>query len=148
MNMKISIFGILLLVAGILAAVALFLDWWSVTFLGVKASVTGWEFFSDGDGYRFAFIPVVLLVLAIVTILGALLEFTGLAADMNMIIKIVAIVVGILIIVLSMVVISDGFSYSGWAENLAIGFYLSVVAGALIAVASLLSLLKVLPEPA
>jgi|GEM_PF-1701829 len=150
MNMKISIFGILLLVGAIIALAAIFLNWWSAYGVGI----TGWDFFAKDGGAgeltSLYIVPLILLILAIVAILIALMEFTGIGAEMNMIMKIVAIVVGILIIVLPIAMMMDIWSGTpiSWTEFLAFGFWLEVAAGAIIAVAAVLSLLKVLPEPA
>jgi hypothetical protein len=159
MDMKISIFGILLLVAGALAAVALFINWFGVSAVGFAEKETAWSMMNEEGSkeiLKYSYMPIVLLVLAIVAIVVGVVSFLGLGDPLNMIMKIAAIVVGILIIVLSYLFASDvlsvlkdmGIEEVGAKISYEIGFYLSVVAGALMAIVSALSLLKVLPEPA
>ena len=140
MKFKLSIYGILLLIGGILAVIALFLSWYVYS----GGSTTGWEIFTAG-GSGLSFIPVVLLILSIMVIGAAIDEFIVRFASIGTILKVIALVLGVLITVLPIVLLQSieiGFA------SAAVGFYSTLVAGILVAVSALLSLLKVLPKPA
>jgi len=141
MNFKVTAYGALLLVGALIALISMFLNWIDV---GIGA-VTGWEIFSDrlGDYYV---IPIALFVLSMMVIGAAIDEFIGRFDSIRTALRAIVLIIGIVIILLSLVLVSDGFATSGWAEYVAIGFYMAVAAGALIAVSAVLSLLKVFPD--
>jgi hypothetical protein len=138
MEFKMNILGLIFLVGGLLALISIFLNWWSVSFLGVTlASFTGLDFITDGGGAE-QFYMIMVLVLAIAAIVLALLEFMGMG---NMIMtRIPVIVAGALIVVFSILTMKDDFG------NASIGFYLAVIAGIVLLIAPLLNILKILPE--
>jgi len=138
MEFKMSLLGIIVLVGAILAIVAMALAWSS----GAGWSISGFdaiEFAMKTSGVPWdAYIPLICLILAIVALVMALLEFLGMGNMMFT--RIPVMVIGILIVVLCIYSARDDFSYAG------IGFYLVVISGIVLLVAPLLSILKILPE--
>lgn len=144
MSGKGNVYGSLILIGGILAVVALFLDWQSVSVMGTKVfSLTGWDIYTEGgDGsYEYYYIPLVLLALAAVAILASLVELARSSKALGAL----CILVSVLIIVLPVFLMSDLYSgatgYS-WTDDLAAGFYMIMVAGILVLIGSVASMLK------
>jgi uncharacterized membrane protein len=137
MKFKISTYGILLVVGGILALIGLFLDWTS--------TATGWSIFSEtGSDYKYYLMPVILLLLAVMAIGAGIDEFIGWGPMINKAVRVIAIVVGILIVALSIFLITDFVPFR--IGGLGLGFYLTAASGILIAFVSTLSLMK-FPKP-
>jgi len=138
MEFKMSILGIIVLVGAILAIVALALTWMS----GGGISATGFDFIDLIMKYSISefeiYVPLICLILAIVALVMALLEFLGMGN--MMITRIPVMVIGLLIVVLCIFMARDDFAV------VTIGFYLEVIAGIVIFIAPLLSILKILPE--
>jgi len=139
MEFKMSIYGILLLIAGIVALVAVFLSWTT----GI--SFTGWDIFGmrsyPGAPWE-VYVPLIVLILAIVAILFALCELLDIGLLDKMVKNIIVLVVGVLMVVL-LLLFPDDLSKIG---NAGIGYFLSLIAGILLILVPLLSMLKVLPE--
>jgi hypothetical protein len=137
MEFRPNIYGILLMVAGLVALISVFLAW--VSFWGF--SISGWEFFNDYgfiDDWK-TNIPLIVMILAIVAIVFALLEFTGISFDAQ-IQRIIVMMIGALIVVLTFIFVDGEFDYVG------IGMYLAIIAGLLLVIVPLLVMLRVLPE--
>jgi len=133
MNFKISIYGILLVVGGIVALIGLFLDWTLTT--------TAWEIFSEtGSDYNYYLLPLILLLLAVVAIGAGIDEFIGWGPTVNKIIRAVAVIAGITIVSISLFLLTDFVPFR--TETPELGFYLTVVAGIFIGFVSVLSLMK------
>jgi hypothetical protein len=142
MEFKLNTYGILLLIGGILVPIALFLDW-----VSVGGGFSGWDIFSEGKNMSgYFFIPLIMLVLATLAIGAAFNEFTGWRSNIENAIKAVALTVGVLIIVLPILLVVDMSSGGLVVKDLAVGIYIEMAAGAIIAVSALLALLKVFPE--
>ncbi|MCL2143165.1 MAG: hypothetical protein FWH44_02780 [Methanomassiliicoccaceae archaeon] len=139
MEFKMNLFWLLMLVAGILAIAGVFLDWLSLWGNGV----TGWDFFSDGTeydgGFRY-YMPVVSLVLGVLVLILALLELMDISVPIS---KIIVIVLGILVIIMPFITMSE---FDGFMDYLGTGFWVEVVAGALMVVLPILSIMEILPD--
>jgi len=139
MGFKMNTLGLIVLIAGLIALVAVFLAWASA----YGHSTTGWDFFGYRDlpGVSWkVYIPLFVLILAIVTVLFSLLSLFGtdILGDQT---KIVYIVLGVVILVLAFIFASEGeLKYAG------IGLILEFVAGLALIIVPLLAMFKVIPE--
>ncbi|MDR0198497.1 MAG: hypothetical protein LBI08_01980 [Methanomassiliicoccaceae archaeon] len=139
METKMNMYGLLVLIAAVVALVAVFLAWTS----GGGFSITGWQYYNEwhalADIWEI-YIPLIVLILAIVAIVFALLEFVGVSFN-AMMQKVIVMVIGVLILLFVIIFANKmEFKYMG------IGIYLDLIAGILLIVVPLLALLKVLPE--
>ena len=138
MEFKMSLLGIIVLVGVILAIVALALTWVS----GLGMSFSGFDYIEAAMKTSGApidlYIPLICLILAIVALVMALLEFLGMGNMMFT--RIPVMVIGLLIVMLCVYMARDGL------DGAKIGFYLEIVAGIVLLIAPLLSILKILPE--
>jgi len=141
MNFKVTAYGVLLLVGAMVVLISLFLNWIDI---GTEAW-TGWEIFSDRFENYYV-IPIVLFVLAMMVVGAAIDEFIGRFNSIRTVLRAIVLIIGVVIILLSLILASNGFSVTGWMDDAAIGFYMAVAAGAFIAVSAILSLLRVFPE--
>ena len=139
MNFKVTAYGALLLVGALVALISIFLNWIDI---GTEAW-TGWEIFSDRFENYYV-VPIVLFVLAMMVIGAAIDEFIGRFDSIRTVLRAIVLIIGVVIILLSLILASNGFSVPGWMGDVAIGFYMAVAAGALITVSAILSLPKVL----
>jgi len=133
MGMKLGIYSLLLLIGGVLAALAFFLSWAS----GV--SVNGLDYLKLIDVSIRAIAPLLVLIIGVVVILLILLNVMG-TMKSNQTTKIIVLVLGLLAIVFSLWFSDFSFKYVG------IGFWLAIVAGILLIITPLLSILNVLPD--
>ena len=145
MEFKISIFGLIALILAVVALIGVFLAW--ATAGGYSA--TGWEFFTeDMDGAPwYAWLPLVVLILSIVTALFAILGFIGIEIGDKQMTMILFIVLGALILILSYLTYNrfvDDIGASG--IKMGAGIYVEIVAGAALIVTALLNMFGVLPE--
>ena len=132
MEFKMNIYGLLILIAGLLAVVSFFVTWSS------PGTVTGLDLMKFGGDFK-AYIPLIVLILGIIAILFAMFEFMGISFD-ALVQKIIVLVLGVIVLILPLVMMEFKFTHVGF------GFWLAVVSGLLLIVFPLLVLLKVLPE--
>jgi hypothetical protein len=134
MRFKISVFGSILLVAGLLMIIAVFLSWFSYS----AFSISGWEIFTDSvsDSFR-SNIPFLMLVFGIAAIMLAFFDLVGMERIM---VKVLALFLGIVGMILILSFLAFDFSYLG------IGVYLEIIALIVLIVVPILGLLKILPE--
>jgi hypothetical protein len=141
MGFKMSYIGIIALIGAVLAIASVFLNW--IVIDGTSGGITGWEIFDDiGDFNDMYFLPVIVLVLAVVAALLAVLEFVGKG---SMITRIIMLILGILIIVLSYLTYSDVVGDSPILE-MGYGLYFEFAAAVALIIAPVLCFAGVLDE--
>ena len=139
MGFKMNTLGLIVLIAGLIALVAVFLAWFSA----YGHSVSGWDFFGYRDipGVSWkVYIPLFVLILAVVVVLFSLLSLFGteIFGEMS---KIVYIILGALILVLAII-----FAHEGELKYAGIGLILEFVAALALIIVPLLAIFKVIPE--
>ena len=135
-----------------MALAAVFLNWVTIDagFFGSDGA-TGWDFFTDdmGDAPWYAWLPLVVLILSIVTILFAVLGFAGIEIGNKQMTMILFIVLGALILILSYLTYNrliDDLGFFAKGIKMGTGIYLEIIAGAALIVTALLNMFGVLPE--
>jgi len=136
MEFKMNIWALIILIAGILAAVSVFLAWFS--FMGFSA--TGWDIYGQ-TYYKYNLFPLLILIAAIVAIVLALFELLGIELLDKTITRIITLVLGVVILVLALVIANDADF-----KNIAYGGMLEFVAALVLIIVPLLLILKVLPD--
>ena len=137
MEFKMNIWGLIILIAGILAAVSVFLAWFS--YMGFSA--TGWDIYDMGSYYKYSLFPLLILIAAIVAIIFALFELLGIELLDKTITRIITLVLGVVILVLALVIANDADF-----KHIAYGGMLEFVAALVLIIVPLLLILKVLPD--
>ena len=137
MGFKMSVAGILVLIAALLAVLSFFLAWTSIG----PISWNGLDYLDTGEAVGYA--PLLIMIVGIVALILALLPMLDVKLLAAPIDKILTMVFGVLIIVF--------FVWCATAEGrnfdyLGIGAWLALISGILLIVVPLLALLKVLPE--
>jgi len=140
MGFKMSYVGIIVLLGALLALVGVFLDWYFVDITNMR--VSGWDIFDLGDIYDLYYLPLIVLILAALALILGLLEFAGKSSPIT---RILLIVFGLLIAVLSFVVYNDIVGDSNLAE-MGIGLYMEIIAGIMLILAPVLAMAGVLKE--
>ena len=153
MEMKISIFGILVIVGAVIALISVFLNWIDVSVPGLYSdSGTGWDIFREENGTFFMKMPLVVIVLAVIAIVLGILEFLGKGQQIS---NIVILVIGVLVIVLSYL------AYNAFVDlgeetlgvwwllvkvKMGYGLFMTFASGIIMIIASILKMAKVLPD--
>jgi len=141
MGFKMSYIGIIALIGAVLAIASVFLNW--IVIDGISGGITGWEIFDDiGDLNDMYFLPVIVLVLAVVAALLAVLEFMGKGSMMT---RIVILIIGLLVIVLSYLTYNDVVGDSPILE-MGYGLYFEFAAAVALIIAPILCFAGVLDE--
>ena len=140
MEAKLNIVWLLVLIAGVLAAVGVFLAWMSEG----GYSVTGWELVTDWakwtDDFR-VYLPIVSLILGVLAILLAVLGFVGVDLPAS---KLIVIIIGVLVILMPFITFSEDLGEA--MKVFGIGVWIEIIAGILLVIVPILSMLKILPE--
>ena len=136
MEFKINHLGLIVLIAGVLALVSIFLDWWSVFGIGTSA----WSMITGTGGSPEKYYATFVLVLAAAVAVFAILEFMGMGKRSMFMTRVPVMAVGALIVVLSTLTMRGHFDAGG------IGFYLAVIAGIALLIVPLLGILRILPD--
>jgi len=131
--------GVLALVGGALAAVGVFLAWIDI---GGFIVITGWEYFDYGGSFEelnFYMVPLIVLVLGVIAIALAGISIGGRTGGVS---RLFFMVIGAALIVLPILFILDMnsglFTTEQLMEILGIGFYMSLLGGLLVSIASAL----------
>jgi len=143
MSGKANMWGVLLLIGGIMAAAAIFLDWHE--FLGLGSPITGWDIFTEGkeSDYEYYMLPLVLLASAAVAVVISAVELVRSSKALG----VLTLIIGILVIALPIFLLSDlygelsVFGYN-WIDDVAMGFYLMMTAGVLLLIGSIATIVK------
>ena len=138
MKFKMSLFGLLVLIAGLIALIAVFLAWAT----GYGHSASGWDVF-DIDGHKYRYFPLIVLIVAILVILVGFFELFEIKLLDEMLTRILVIIFGVLIFVLPLLVALD-MRHPG--ISMGIGLILEFVAGLILIIVPLLAMFKLLPE--
>jgi|GEM_PF-1745186 len=156
MQQQVSVIGLILLVGAILALLGVFLDWVTFSGSGVSVSATGWDLTSGklmGVDFMRNLVPLVVIILAVIVIVFAIMDFLGKGNQ----VMFAVLVIGIVVILLSFAAYDSFKSIFdmvggivpggiGVDISMGIGIYVEFVAGAILIIASLLVLAGVIKE--
>ena len=141
MEMKIRVVTLIALIGALIALIGVFLPWISETFMGITISMNGWDLMTlDGASGTEQTCMMIGFVMIIVALVLIILDIVDVKLADAKIMQIVTIIVGLLILVLYFVAVKDGF------DVLAYGGYLTLVGGAIIAVAGILGVTGIIEE--
>jgi len=146
MNFKMSYIGLIALIGAVLAIASVFLNWIVVDagFLG-NGSATGWDI-TDWNNFDQSLYPMIVLILGIVAIVLAMLEFLGTGSQIT---RIIMLLLGVLVIVLGFLTYNgcvDYFGLFGEILDMGYGLYFEFAAGVALIIAPILGLAGVLDE--
>jgi len=131
--------GVLALIGGALAAIGVFMAWIDISGFIV---ITGWEYFDYGgsfEEFNFYMVPLIVLVLGVIAIALAGISLGGRTGGGS---RLFFILIGLALIVLPILFILDMnsgfFTTEQLMEILGIGFYMALLGGLLVLIASIL----------
>ena len=141
MEMKIKMLTLIALIGALVALIGVFLPWMSDSFMGITISMSGWDMITmDGASGTEHTCMIIAFVMIIVALLLAILDIVDVKLADAKIMQIITLIVGVLIVVLIIIAVKDGF------DQLTYGGYMSIIGGALVAVAGVLGITGVVKE--
>lgn len=144
MSFKASYVGIFALIFGIIAVVAVFLDWGSFTWAFGSGAYSGWEIFD----FDMNFYSLIVLALGVISALLGICDIAGIGSRSgrgNMIWGVLFMVFGVLVIALSYLAysdISDSMDMLNLNVKMAYGLYIEFIAGAGMIISGILALVE------
>ena len=142
MEIKIKTLTLIALIGALVALIGVFLPWISDSIMGIiPISMSGWDMITmDGASGTEHTCMIIAFVMIIVALLLAILDIVDVKLADAKIMQIITLIVGVLIVVLIIIAVKDGF------DQLTYGGYMSIIGGALVAVAGVLGIAGVVKE--